>query len=187
MIACPKCQAIQPLNTVNTGERFNCFACRTQLQVEVFNAFMNPVTHGNKGESVQEAGQAECFYHPGKKAVVPCSVCGRLLCALCEVKLEERSLCLGCLQSGQKKQKIIDLEHQRPLYDSMALALAFWPIFMFFFPTLITAPAAIYVVLRYWKSAGSILPRSRFRYLLAMLLAGGQIVIWCLFFAGLVV
>lgn len=180
------------MNTINTGELFNCFACRKQLQAEVFNAFLKPIRPGNPGESVQELGQAECFYHPGKKAVVPCSNCGRLLCALCEVKLKARSLCLRCLHSGQEKQEIIDLENQRILYDGVALALAFWPLLaLVFWPlfflvvfTLFTAPASVYVVLRYWKSAGSILPRSRFRYLLALFLAVGQIAAWGLFFAG---
>jgi hypothetical protein len=42
------------------------------------------------------------------------------------------------------------------------------------------------VALRYWKRPLSILPRSRFRFLLALLLAGGQLVGWTVFFAGIV-
>jgi hypothetical protein len=125
-------------------------------------------------------GQAECFYHPGKKAVAHCTDCGRLLCALCEVPFDGHSLCMGCLQDGRNKGRIANLEDSRILYDSLALYLALLPMFFFFF-TLITAPATIYVVLRYWNAPTSLLPRSRFRFLLAMLIAIVQIAGWVIF------
>jgi hypothetical protein len=153
--------------------------------VDLFNAFYQAPAVGVAGETVSAQGEAECFFHPGKKAIVPCSGCGRLLCGLCDVEFEGRHLCLNCLQAGRARQKIVALENQRPLYDSIALALAFYPL-LFVFPTLITAPAAVYVVLRYWKRATSLLPRTRVRYVLALLLAGVQIVGWTLLFANLI-
>ena len=89
------------------------------------------------------------------------------------------------MSAGRSARTMTTLEDQRVLYDSVALALAFWPM-LFVFPTLVTAPAAIFVALRYWKRPLSILPRSRFRFLLALLLAGGQLVGWTVFFAGIV-
>ena len=87
---------------------------------------------------------------------------------------------MGCLQDGRNKGRIANLEDSRILYDSLALYLALLPMFFFFF-TLITAPATIYVVLRYWNAPTSLLPRSRFRFLLAMLIAIVQIAGWVIF------
>ena len=180
MIACPNCRTILPEQNINAGVSRPCPACKEPVRADLFNAFYRPVDVGRTGEHVQEQGQAECFYHPGKKAVVPCAACGRLLCALCEIPFDGRSLCTACLQSGRDKQQIQSLEKTRTLYDSIALNLAFWPVatLVFFYVTLITAPAAIYVALRYWKTPSSILPRSKFRFVLALLLAGAQMAGW---------
>ncbi len=172
-----------PVQIANTGRLHKCPNCRTQSRADLFNAFHRPMDQGAAGEHVQEQGQAECFYHPGKKAVVPCSGCGRLLCALCEISIEGHSLCTNCLQAGREKQQIQSLEKSRTLYDSLALHLAFWPLLFFPF-TLITAPAAIYVALRYWSVPTSMLPRSKFRYILALLIAGMQIAGWVFFLLG---
>ncbi len=183
MIACPNCRTIQPAATINTGELHPCPQCRVRIRADLFNAFHRPLDQEQTGEFVQEKGQAECFYHPGKKAMVPCADCGRLLCALCQVDFDGRSMCMSCLKAGRDKQKFTSLESRRILYDSLALNLAFWPM-LFIFPTLITAPAVIYVVLRYWKAPASILPRTRFRSILALLVACGQLVGWVAFIIG---
>lgn len=164
----------------NSGEFHKCTRCFTPLKGELFNAFHRPVGQGQAAELVKEQGQAQCFYHPGKKAVIPCSSCGRLLCALCEIPFGDRSLCTNCLQSGRDKQKIESLEKSRFLYDSIALHLAFWPVatIVFFYFSIITAPAVIYLVLRYWSAPSSILPRSKFRFIVALILAIAQVAGW---------
>lgn len=183
MIACPNCRTILPALVINTGRLHKCSNCATRFRAELFNAFHRPISLGQTGEVVQAQGEAECFYHPGKKAVVPCAGCGRLLCALCEIPFDGRSLCTNCLQSGRDKQQIESLEKSRTLFDSLALHLSFWP--LIFFPlTLISAPAVIYLVLRYWSAPASILPRTKFRHILALLLAGGQLAGWVIFFVG---
>ena len=184
MIACPNCQVILPVQMINTGRLDPCPQCRTRLRADLFNAFYRPVEAGTTGQRVQEQGQAECFYHPGKQALVPCAGCGRLLCALCEVPMDGRSFCLTCLQAGRNKGRIDALQNKRLLYDRLALTLAFWPIF-FFFITPITAPAAIYVALRYWRTPGSILAHNRFRFVLAILLALAQLTGWGIFLVRL--
>ena len=170
-----------PVETANTGSLHPCPQCNTRTRADLFNAFHRPVGLGQNGELVQTQGEAECFYHPGKKAVIACSSCGRLLCALCEIPLDGRTLCTTCLQTGRKKQQIQSLEKGHTQYDSIALHLAFWPI-LFFPITLMTAPAVMFVVLRYWKVTRSIIPRTKFRHVLAFLLASGQVFGWILFF-----
>jgi hypothetical protein len=79
------------------------------------------------------------------------------------------------------------LEKERFLYDNLALALAAWPIIIFPFIlfTIITAPAAIYVVLRFWGSTHSLLPRTRYRFVLALLIALAELVGWVTLIVGM--
>jgi hypothetical protein len=162
-----------------------CPDCRNVLRADVFNAFHTAPASGAAGETVRQQGQAECYYHPGKQAVIPCSACGRLLCCLCEIELDGRILCMGCIESGRSNQKIRSLENHRILYSNIALALAVYPALLIF-PTLFTGPAAIYVALRYWKAPGSIVKRMRWRSVLAILFGAGQVAAWAFFFIGMI-
>ena len=166
---------------MNTGRMFSCCACGLALRADLFNAFFRPQDQPRIGLPVQAHGQAECFNHPGRRAKVPCAACGRLLCELCEVALDGRSLCFNCLQAGRDQKITTRLETRRTLYDNIALTLALAPVVLVF-PTIVTAPAAIYVALRHWKRAPAVLPRSRWRLVLAMVLAAVQIVGWFVFF-----
>ena len=184
MIACTNCRTILASDHLNTGELFACPVCRTKLRADVFPAYNRALEAGAVGDTIHEQGQAECYNHPGRQAVVPCAACGRLLCALCEIQIDGRSLCTACMQSGRRKQKIASLENQRTLYDNMALAVAFWPMLTVFF-TLLTAPVALFMIIRYWKAPSSLLPRTRFRFILAGLISVGQLFGWAVFFVNI--
>src|SRR5262249_31750627 len=92
-------------------------------------------------------------------------------------ELHGEHFCPACLEAGQKKGKIKKLENERTLYDSIALSLAIVPI-LFFYLTIITAPAALYFAIRYWKAPRSIVHRTRVRLVLAIIFASLQIVGW---------
>jgi hypothetical protein len=186
MFACPICRTIQPIGAANSGRMHKCPDCGRHLSGDLFPAFFRPMADAATGRALREDGPSECFNHPGKQAEAICAGCGRLLCALCEIQLDGKSLCLKCLQAGYEKKSIATLEKQRTLYDNMALVAAFWPPLVFFvFPSLITAPLAIFIALRYWKTPLSILPRTKLRYILAMTLSCLQIVGWVIFFVGI--
>src|SRR5438874_13754528 len=87
-------------------------------------------------------GEAGCFYHPQKRAIIPCAACGRFLCALCDVELNDEHLCPVCLETGRKKGKLTQLETKRTLYDSSALILSVLPIICLWPLSIVTAPAA---------------------------------------------
>lgn len=180
MIACPKCHRIQSAETVNTGRMAPCPQCRTALRIDVFNAFLRANEADVAVPGAHAQGAAECFYHPGQPAVVPCAACGRLLCPVCQVELEGRSLCMACLQAGRDKQKITAMQNSRVRYDEIALALALWPVLMIF-PTLVTAPAAIYYAVRHFRRPSPVLPKGWVQGGAAMLLACAQIVGWIVF------
>jgi hypothetical protein len=102
--------------------------------------------------------------------------------ALCDVELNEQHLCPACLESGQKKGKLKSLENQRVLYDRIALAAAIFPLLMVW-TSIIGAPVALYVSLRYWKTPCSILGRSKARFIIALILSIVQIVAWIVIIA----
>lgn len=154
-----------------------CPACGAPLQFEVFPALFRKIGAGHRGEALMVEGESSCFYHPQKKAVLPCDGCGRFLCALCDCPLEGRHYCPTCLEAGRTKGKIRSLDNQRTLYDSIALALAILPILVFYF-TLITAPMTLYVAIRYWKVPSSILRRTKIRFVAAIVIALLQIGGW---------
>ena len=66
---------------------------------------------------------------------------------------------------------------KRTLYDAIALSLAILPLLIFYF-TIVTAPIALYLAIRYWNAPLSIVHRTKLRLVLAALLATAQIVGW---------
>jgi len=60
------------------------------------------------------------------------------------------------------------------MYDSIALALATLPVFLFW-PVFGTAPVSLFLVIRHWNSPRSIVPRTRIRLYLAALFAVAEI------------
>src|SRR5438445_3356213 len=162
LLPCPKCNAALPQSVFNRAALAPCPACAEPLQVEIFPALFRTPARGRDGEALMVDGEASCFYHPQKKAMLPCQGCGRFLCALCDCELHGQHFCPACLEVGRKKGKIKSLENERVLYDSIALSLAILPLLMAYF-TILTAPMALYVAIRYWNAPRSIVQRTRSR------------------------
>jgi hypothetical protein len=186
VIACPKCNFALNENVINSSSLTECNSCGVQIRADIFPAvFKHPET-GLSAEAVTGGAEAACFYHPKKRAVSHCEACGRFLCALCDLEIGDQHLCSACLEIGQKKKKFSDLENHRILYDKIALFLSIVPFsLILWFCSLITAPAAIIVVIRYWKAPAGLLSGSKIRFILAFMLAGSQIVGWTMFFVSL--
>ena len=177
MIACTQCKKPLDLNRLNKGGMVKCISCGSLMQMDVFPALFRELPTGNSGEELVDDDDAGCFYHPQKKAVTPCSSCGRFLCALCDVELNGKHLCLSCLEAGKKKKKIKNLENHRVLYDSIAFSLSIVSILLWFV-TFVTAPVVIFMTIRYWKAPGSIIPRTKIRYIAASVIAVLQLTGW---------
>src|SRR6267142_3613050 len=177
---CPNCRTPLVESALNQPGLKPCPGCESPLQVEVFPAFFRRTAPAVSGEVVLVEGEATCFYHPAKKAVLPCHGCGRFLCALCDCELNGEHFCPACLESGKTKGKIKSLENRRTLYDTIALSLAILPIVLivFWFLTIITAPMALFMAIRYWNAPRSIVHRTKIRYVLAMIFATLQIAGW---------
>ena len=181
LVQCPKCQAWLLDGVFNRMDFSPCPACGVLLNVEAFPALFRPIIPGERGETILVEGESSCFYHPEKRAARPCDGCGRFLCALCDCEFDGKHFCPACLETGKTKGKIKNLQNQRTLYDNIALSLAIYPLLIFYF-TLVTAPAALFVAIRYWNAPRSIVPRTRFRYVVAIALALLQMSGWGLLF-----
>src|SRR6266436_3836534 len=181
-VTCSKCHLPLPETAINTGDFIQCPFCSVPLQTDVFPAFFKPIQTGSAGETILVEGEASCFYHPSKRASIPCASCGRFLCALCDVELNGQHICPVCLESGQKKGKLTELENKRTLYDSAALSLTILPLLMWPL-TLLTAPAAVVLAIYAWNKPSSIVGRTRARIYLAILFGLLEVGGWVVLFA----
>jgi len=183
LVRCPRCGNLLSASDCNTTELVRCPSCQVRFRIEVFPALFRAIARGRPAEGILIEGESACFYHEQKKAVLPCDVCGRFRCALCDVELDNRHLCPACLQSGYKKGELNQLEKSRIIYDSAALWMAVLP--MIVLPlTILTAPAAIFLAIFSWFRPSSIVPRTRLRSYLAIAFALAQIAFWIFAFIG---
>ncbi len=183
LLRCDKCQTPLPGSAVNTHVPVACPACGVAMVAEVFPAFARPAARGRTSEALASAEDAGCFYHPHKKAVVPCDDCGRFLCALCDLELDGRHVCPTCVEAARVAGKSLRAGGQRTLHDQVALTVLFGGMAVGLitvgFATVITAPIALFLVIRYWNEpARSPVPRTRARLIVAGVLALLQIAGW---------
>lgn len=176
-VCCTRCGSSLTVSLRNASTALSCTSCGAQLEVELFPALFTGLDPVQVGDSLKAEDEASCYYHPSKRAVVPCAICGRFLCSLCDIPLAGQNLCPTCVESAKDKGRLAELVTQRTLYDQIALCVASIPM-LFIWPTIITAPMALYISFRYWKSPMSLLPRTRIRSILAILIAGLQLTAW---------
>ena len=178
-LRCDKCQTPLPGAAVNTLAPVACPACRASLIVQVFPAFLRPVARGRASEALGSQEDAGCFYHPHKKAVVPCEDCGRFLCALCDLEIDGRHVCPACVEIARQGGKSLRAGGQRTLHDQVALTLAALGPAIIGWGSIITAPIALFMVVRYWNEPKrSPVPRTRARLIVAGLLALLELTGW---------
>lgn len=173
-LRCDRCQAPVLPETLNTPGLTPCPGCATPLRFLVFPAYHRQLSPAATGESLLIEGESSCFYHPTRKAVVPCDGCGRFLCALCEVELDEKHLCPKCLEAAQQKSELTGIEQKRPLHDLLALNLAIGGLILAFcapWLSIFLSSAALYLCIRYWNTPQSLLARGKGRFVAAAFLS----------------
>lgn len=179
MLNCPECQATLAKEYFNQEKLVHCPVCKAKFRTDVFPAMYRPINRSGSGDLLTADRQASCFFHQNKKAMITCSSCGRFLCALCDLEIDGGHMCPLCLQSGRSKRKLKNLENNRVCYDSIALYVAVLPILTFWL-TVLSAPIAISISIRYWKYPSSIIPRTKVRFIAAICIAALQITGWVL-------
>jgi hypothetical protein len=175
-VACSKCDRPLDPHYLNVDHAVDCPGCGSELRTRVFPALLHRPAAMPAATTTAE-GEASCFYHLENLAVGACESCGRFVCGICTIEISGRSVCPSCINSGIKTRKLIALESHRTMYDTIALLLATIPFFLVW-PSILAAPAAIYVSVRYWRAPSSIVRRSKIRFILAIVLALAQIGLW---------
>ena len=183
-INCPSCHGRIPLNFYNSATFEICPGCSKEIRTDVFPALVR-VQEKTQVEHIVSEGEAPCYYHASKKAVVPCDACGRFLCGLCDMELNGEHLCPACLEAGRQRGKLKQLDRRRTLYDQIAIAWAVVGLLLCAGPSLVCAPVALYISLRYRNRPGSIVRPSKMQFTIATILASLQIIGWICFFAYL--
>jgi hypothetical protein len=185
-IRCSECLTPVRESELNQGRLSKCSGCGNFVQVEIFPAYFRKAAPGQQAEILMVEGEAACFYHPNKKAVIPCHSCGRFLCGLCDCDLNGEHFCAPCLEAGKRKGKIKSIEDSRVRYDSMALLLAVVPMIVFYL-TFITAPVALFIAIRRWNAPRSMVHNATAGFVTAMVIATLQLIGWGLVIFVLVV
>jgi hypothetical protein len=180
-VHCTSCAAALPVWVVKARDSAMCPNCNADLMIRVFPALLAARDIVDTRALQIEEGEASCFYHSTKRASASCAQCGRFVCALCAVDFEGKAWCPTCFESATSRRKHRNLENHRILYDSIAFGLVTVPALLYFIPALITAPAAIYVSIRYWKRPTSLIPRWKWRFPVAILLAMGELALLAIF------
>jgi hypothetical protein len=85
--------------------------------------------------------------------------------------LNGQHLCPSCLETSRKKGELKNLATTRTLYDSAALSLALVGPLFCGWGVVIFAPPSIVVALYGWSKPGSLIHRTRIRFVLALLLS----------------
>jgi hypothetical protein len=122
-------------------------------------------------------GDATCYNHSGKQAHVPCAVCGRFLCTVCDIEFRGEHWCPACLKSQAEGQAQPVFQRRKMRFDSLALALVTIPA-LAFWPALLCAPTALFLCIRHWKDDQGILPRTKWRLYVALLFGIVQVAAW---------
>jgi hypothetical protein len=180
---CPACNRELPIDFINRPAPDSCPSCHRKIQTMVFPASFRQPDH-QPSKNTKKEGEAGCFYHPEKPAVAVCDFCGVFLSDLCDLQINGKHICPPCFGKAENKAKLLQFDRSRTLFDGIAIALAVVPfiafliISPFLFLTFFTSLSAIFVALRYWKSPGSVVPRSRVRYILAIIFALLQVFGW---------
>lgn len=146
-----------------------CLVCASDLTVELFPAVARERVPEQQPADLS-TDHASCYEHPSKPAKAFCHRCGRFLCALCEVEMSGTIWCPSCLQVDSPKARPQTIERSRTLFDSIALFLSTWSV-LFFYPIFFAPPIVFYLAIRYWKTPSSIIPRSRWRFGVALAFA----------------
>jgi hypothetical protein len=200
-IPCARCEMPLSRWEPDTGTAM-CRLCGSNNSVRAFPAMLATASAA-RPESAME-GEAACFDHPGKRAVAACSQCGRYVCGLCSVDYATEPLpaaerrnqlgepvpresaaaettrlvwCPSCVSTRAGRAQAANLETSRMLYDSIALTLPLASLIMWPF-TIVAAPAALVISIAKWKAPRSLVRRTRWRLVTAIVISSVEIVAW---------
>jgi hypothetical protein len=179
-LVCARCQMPLPVWELAGADKATCTSCGSLNTVAVFPAMFRDAAAATRPEAAL-GGEASCFDHATKRAVAACTQCGRFVCQLCAVEFRGQVWCPACVAAGSGQARVVSPDTSRILYDSIAMTglilscIVFWPI------SVLTGPAALIFAIVNWKKPLSLVRRSRWRFVaaivLGLLITGGWVVL----------
>ena len=124
------------------------------------------------------AGEADarCRYLSDLKAETVCEACGALLSQPAAISWAEKYWCLPCVHRLRRDEKGdgSGFVAERKIYDNLALMMVtlLSPV------SLLTAPVALYFLVRYRKAPRGLVPRSSLRWWLALIFSLLSLGVW---------
>jgi hypothetical protein len=186
-VRCASCQSPLTDQLFHGNSATQCGFCRKTIRAFLLpklyqSAFPTPPSLPTQAPA---EGEAACFYNPNRKATKVCGHCGVFVSDAWSAQWGSETVCLKCLEQLRGKNLDQRFEAGRTLWDNVALGMIVVPFVAAFvllctligYPfaaialmlTLFTAPAAIFLSLRYWNAPRSLVPRGRSRLVLALL------------------
>ena len=175
-IQCEKCQTAIPAEQWNSSVAIPCPGCNTPLLAIVFPAVARTL-EVTAPQAKEGEGEAGCYYHDSTRAATTCQECGRFLCPLCGLDAGARHICPNCFNGLLKPGNMPEFAQRRTLYDSIALTAAVLPnLFLItIYLTFLTAPAVVGFSIWSWKKPGSVIHRTSWRFVLAIVVSSVNI------------
>jgi hypothetical protein len=170
-VICPLCRRLLGPNFWNADQFQTCPNCSAQIVATVFPAITTP--SGNNAGIRCEPGESSCFFHTENRAEAVCDGCGRFLCQLCSISFGPRKVCPDCVYRNRRDKSDQLLVDQAVLYDNIAvltLALSLLT-FSYFVLGLVISLLVLCLVFVGWRYQRPLVPRSRFRFGIALILA----------------
>lgn len=195
-VRCPACSYGMPDTAFLRSSVATCPTCHKDVRATLLPAlYKSPLSRPpSLPEDPPAPGETVCFYNPNRRATKGCDHCGVFISDAWAAQWGSQTVCLKCLEELRTRNSDVRFESKRTLWDNVALLFALGPwvlaglfiatIILYGFAffcillTAITAPAAVFVALRYWNAPRSLVPRGRGRLVTALLLALMQIAIW---------
>ncbi|NLV40090.1 MAG: hypothetical protein GXY15_02530 [Candidatus Hydrogenedentes bacterium] len=161
-----------------------CPGCGARQDLWLFPALARPAPARPDAGAVVLTDESTCFHHSEKRAEAVCDACGCFLCALCDIEAPGGGhYCPACHAKGEAGLAKVRERSGQMLYDEVALTMALISTLIPYFSPF-TAPVVLYIVFKYWSKPLSAVPRGRWRFVVALLLAMLQLV-GILFLIGL--
>ena len=207
LLKCPSCRGALNPAAVNTGREEPCPLCSTRTRLDLFPAALAFTLKGASATPLHDESESSCLHHPDSRAETACVRCGGFLCAHCAVPMGGQHYCASCLESAIRASELPQLQTHYPRQDTLALLLAFLPLMLLFismlflamtflvlpvsvdfvpmligvfmfFPTLVTAPIALYLGLRSRRNTERPAGNAVWRSWLAIGVAAAQLSLW---------
>ncbi len=176
--ACPNCSAELDPERSAAGDWLRCPHCQTQQRHLAFPRLWQTEREAITPIAVQSDEEAHCAYHEENRAETPCDRCGRYICSVCTLPLEEEEkLCPDCLNQMQEtwaqNKETAPYKVEQLRYDLIIQYMAVLPI-LFFSLALFTGPI-VFVLGLYWLPRVRRIPECKLTtHLIGLFIAGLQ-------------